>query len=201
MKKTFSFIFTFWIGLAALPGCNSCVCPKETYADIVGLQASIWAKTPTTIVDVTQPVRWDIIEYVSLYYHIRAYSQRGRAGWGMVAYACDCVEPGSAGSKERLTNLAIRTVFDFDAAHPAGSSVIDIATLTGGYRADNYKKVSFSVADFLAKGPVSYEDVKQFSRLTLTTPPTQKGPFALAITVTLDNGEVYTARTTAIQLL
>ena len=200
MRKAIGLIFVLWIGIAALPGCDSCVCPKATHADIIGLQSFIFAKTPTTTINVNEPVRWDIIDHFALNYEIRTYSQRRRAGWGTAAYACDCVPPGSLGSTETLTNLTVKTVFDFDATHPAGSSLTESVVLTGGYRTDKYKEVSLSVADFLAGGPVSYEDMIQFSKLSLLGTPTAKGPFALDITVTLDNGEVYTTRTTQIQL-
>ena len=195
MKKSFALIFVFWIGLAALPGCNSCVCPKATYADIIGLRSFINAKNPTTTVNVDEPVRWDVIDYFALSYDIRAYSHRNRPGWGMAVYACDCVPPGSLGSTETLTNLTVKTVFAFDDTHPAGSVLNELVAVADA------QSTLISLNNFLAKRPISYQDMIRFNRLTVAKTPVQEGPFALDITATLDNGETYTARTVTIQLL
>ncbi len=203
MKKVSALVVLFWIGMAALPGCDSCVCPKDRYADVIGLTPSIVkvdaATSGPNYIRGGESIPWSDIAFFNLTYEIRTYSQRNQPDWGMAVYACDCNPPGWSGSSEKLTTLTVRTVFDFDNAHPAGSLLTDIAVLRN-YNTGSINSSSIPLADFLAKGPVSYRDMLKFSQLSLTGKPTQKGPFALDITVTLDNGETYTTRTTPIQL-
>jgi hypothetical protein len=45
------------------------------------------------------------------------------------AYACSPPNPGYKGTKERVSSIRITSSFDFDAAHPAGSSLNDVFKL------------------------------------------------------------------------
>jgi len=87
----------------------------------------------------------------------------------------------------------VKTVYDFDRNHPAGSVMNDITSL---YNYLNNKPLS----KYLSEVPVSYN---QSSRLDLVIDraPASKGPFALDVTVELDNGETYTTRTPIIELI
>ncbi len=206
MKKAIAFTLLFWVGLVWLPGCfNNCSdCPDQKtvpkYADIIGLGSfmtkQITAASEQRTVQANDKLRWQDIVYISVLYSTRTYGTRmnpGRLSWGGAAYACDCIQPGYLGSEEKLVNLTVRTVYDFDAAHPAGS-VMNELTSTYGYPQNK------PLNEYLSKGPVAYGQSSRID-LVIDKAPVATGLFALDVTIALDNGEVYTTRTPVIQLI
>lgn len=204
MKKTVSFIMLFWIGMIAIPGCYDCNCPKDTYADINGLNLLVYRKVlPTSnfsIVEANAKINWNEVAYFSIGYAVRTYAvnfnQSERLiNWGAAVYACDCNPPGYLGTQEKLKYITVRTAFDFDTTHLAGSILNELTTVTAHPNAKN-----IPLNEYLSKGLVPYQHGNRFD-LVINQTPSPKGPFALDITVELDNGEVYTTRTPVIELI
>lgn len=206
MKKVIFFTLFFWVGLVSLPGClNNCTdCPDQNtvskYADIVGLGSFINKQITTNseprTVKANDRLRWDNITFFSIIYDIRTYGmrvRRPRPSWGTSAYACDCIQPGYLGSEEKLVNLTVKTVYNFDSSHSAGSVINDITSI---YRYLNNQ----SLNDYLLQMPIPYSTSSRID-LVIDRTPSAKGPFALDVTVELDNGEVYTTRTPVIELI
>lgn len=204
MKKIVSLFVVFILGGTGMPGCYPCKCPDvatiDKYADIEGVSSFLSKKATATSglgsVKANDRLSWDEIALFSVVYVIRTYGYdlpKKKVGtWGLAAYACDCVQPGYLGSTERLKNMTVKTVFDFDATHPAGSAL------------DEWVQVDFypsgkTLKRFLAEGPIPGISLGRHD-LTITKAPSVKGPFALDITVELDNGEIYTTQTLIVQL-
>ncbi len=97
--------------------------------------------------------------------------------------------PGSSGAKEEtFTNIAIKTLNDFDAAHPAGSDISEFYTINPTFEGNNRP-----LGQFLTEQTgvtVQFESYELF----LQQSPENSGTFQTEITVTLSNGEVYTAQ-------
>ena len=204
MLKTTFFTLLFWVGLAALPGCYRCNCgdPKP-FIDINGISSNAVKKVVSTStissVKAGDKLTWDDLVFLSAAYQIRYYASQLPAkstspSWGSVAYACSCDGYGYAGTTEKLKFMTVKTVYAFDAAYPAGSVMNELVTFI---TYPNPARTPF--ADYFLKGPIPYNTgALQF---VVTQAPANKGPFALEITVELDNGETYTARTPLIELI
>ncbi|MBC6697757.1 hypothetical protein [Hymenobacter sp. BT190] len=98
-----------------------------------------------------------------------------------VAYACSPLEPGFT---EQLDSLAITSRFDFDALHPAGTSLNDVLTTFDW---------SESLNDYLRVQAGRPEVALPL--LTLRAVPAQAGPQQFRVFYRLTNGEEYTAET------
>lgn len=208
MGKTFFFTILFWVGVLVIPGCDDCKCPPvstvDQYADIIGVATSASRKPLTasgsTLIRENEKVSWIEIDRISLYYTTRTYGhwsvpETPFGRWATAVYACDCNSPGYLGSQEKLTSITVKTAFDFDATHPAGSVINELTLITA-----NAAPNKIALNDYVKKGPFPYNEVNYFD-LVLTRSPAAKGPFALDVTVELDNGEVYTTRTPVIELI
>ncbi len=213
MKRTIYLTIVLLIGTIGMPGCDDCKCAKikggyvDKYLDIDGLSSFIVRKTvsvsgPNTF-KANDQVGWSEIAHFSLSYTTRTYGHRlaprNRTGqWGSVAYACDCTPPllsGYLGTQEKLKYITVRTVFNFDSDHPAGSIINGLTALAG-----NPGSSATPLNEYLSKGLIPYREKNSF-QLVISRTPSAKGPFALDITVELDNGEVYTNRTPIIELI
>ena len=205
MLKNTILTLLFWVGLAALPGCFRCDCedPKP-FVDINGLYSIAVKKSASSSTPVAvkagDKISWDDLVFLSATYQVRYYAgqlpaESASPPWGSVAYACKCSEEyGYLGTQEKLKFMTIRTVHDFDVTHPANSVINElIAFITYP------KPARTSLTDYFLKGPIPY-NTSGFQFL-VTQAPANKGPFALEITVELDNGETYTARTPLIELI
>ncbi len=203
MKKTLSLIILFIIGGVGVPGCYNCNCPKDTYADISGLNLLVYGKVSPTpnfrIIEANTKISWNEVAYFSIGYAVRTYGINSNQNeqlthWGSAVYACDCNPPGYLGTQEKLKYITVRTAFNFDPAHPAGSILNELTTVTVNSNTNN-----IPLNEYLSKGLIPYQQGSRLD-LVLNKAPSAKGPFALDITVELDNGEVYTTRTPVIQL-
>lgn len=200
MKKL---IFLTVILLIGVPGCDDCKCPEASkYIDINGMNSLIVKKAPTTsglgTAKAGDKVSWDEIDSFSVPLTTRLYGYHALPRstvrhWGTAVYACDCDPPGYLGTQEKIKKITVKTAFDFDASYPAGRVIDEIVTV-----GSNPKNVP--LIEYLSKGFIPYYQGSSF-RLFLIKAPSAKGPFALDITLELDNGEVYTTRTPVIELI
>lgn len=137
MLKDTVLTLLFWVGLIAIPGCFRCDCPdSKPFVDINGLYSRVVKKSvsSSTPVAVKAGDKLSQDELVFLYadYQVRYYANQLPAKsasphWGSAAYACKCSEEyGNAGTTEKLKFMTVRTVHDFDTAHPANSVVNEL---------------------------------------------------------------------------
>ena len=209
MKRMIHLTAVLLIGTIGMPGCDDCKCPGPNsvskYINIEGVgsyvskKSSASATSGPSAVKASDKVRWEELTYFSIGYTTRTYGarinqQKPRSSWGATAYACDCTYiPGYLGSQEKLKRITVRTVFDFDVNYPAGSTVDELVRVST-YPGDK------PLSEYLSKSPLPYNEYSRLD-LSINKVPSAKGPFALDITVELDNGEVYTTRTPVIELI
>ncbi|GAA4372871.1 hypothetical protein GCM10023186_02810 [Hymenobacter koreensis] len=167
--------------------------PALAYFDVEG--ANLFAlnspanQTSRSIVPNESVSRPNLLLAMSL--PVRYYSSAPARG-GNRAYACSPLEPGQLGTDERVDSLTIRSRFDYDAQHPAGSSLNDLVAL-----------------DYLPSGLIlepnriaeaNGQPLKQLN-FRLRRAPTASGPQQFRVRLRLTNGEVYTAETVSFTLL
>ena len=116
-------------------------------------------------------------------------SRRSASPWA--AYACDPVPNGYKGTEEEVQAITVRCDRDFDATHPAGSSLnAYFDYLNGGYfrrvREDN-------LAEYGKRFPLPA--ARSFGLRLLKAPDQKTGTYTFTVEYALTNGEVYTART------
>lgn len=115
----------------------------------------------------------------------------GSSAWE--AYACSPAPDGFRGSKESVKELTVRSEQDFDATHPAGSSLNEYFEYIN---TDDYTLKAVrpeSVAEYTRKLPLM--PPRNFV-LRLRQAPAQKGgSYTFIIHYELTNGEMYMART------
>ncbi|MFK7905562.1 MAG: hypothetical protein AB8B69_10575 [Chitinophagales bacterium] len=99
------------------------------------------------------------------------------------AYACSCIENGEQGGKETLQDLQIITKNDFDADHPANSSLNDLMVINFGQDEEN-------LVDYLERAVREPFMFPSFF-LTLKQGPSVPSNFEVTVAMTLDNGEFY----------
>jgi hypothetical protein len=124
-------------------------------------------------------------------YHADLRKPSGSSAWE--AYACSPAPDGFQGSKESVKELAVRSEQDFDATHPAGSSLNEYFEYinTDDYNGDHSQ--TKSLTDYTRTLPAM--PPRDFV-LRLRQAPAQKaGSYTFTVYYELTNGEVYTART------
>lgn len=107
-------------------------------------------------------------------------------GGSGVAYACSPRDPEFT---EQLDSLVITSRFDFDAQHPAGTSLNDVLTTFDW---------SESLNDYLRERAGRPDIVLPL--LKLRTVPAQAGPQQFRVFYRLTNGEEYTAEAVAVTI-
>ncbi len=116
---------------------------------------------------------------------------RGRSASPWAAYACDPVPPGYEGTKEEVQAITVRCDQDFDATHPAGSSLnAYFDYLNGSYL--TYVRVS-NLVEYSNQFPVPAE--RSFGLRLRQAPDRKTGTYTFTVEYALTNGEVLTART------
>ena len=121
--------------------------------------------------------------------NVRLYSWQAPArpaagGLFPAAYAC---LPPSPTFTEQLDSLTIRSRFDYDARHPAGTSLNDLLVAT-----DEYRRLPLPLPDYLTQYPGQLAIQLE---LRLASAPAQPGRQQFVVRYRLRNGETYTALT------
>jgi len=108
------------------------------------------------------------------------------------AAACDCIEDGYLGSRERLRSFTVLTINDFDARHLANDTINDLlrTVVSPGQTLD---LVTFLQADTALIRQHDYV-------LYLKKRPELRTDFAARITIVLQNGESYTTTTQPVNI-
>lgn len=175
--------------------CDICNCPKPKgdYFNINGISADSYRKRGTCCADKMgtgeEAVLSDhslLVRYQYEYFSARQFS----APWAGIsllssAAACDCFEDGTLGTKEYLRQFTVVTLNDFDAQHLANDTINDLLRIQTSL--NNIQDLT----DYLRTDTAR---IQQFSyTLYLRKRPTLQLPFAAKVSVTLQNGESYTA--------
>jgi hypothetical protein len=178
---------------AVLEGCtdtNNCqVGSPEAFFDVQGVLLTAFRATTYQLLSPNESIAAADIR-LEVRPQVRYYSFRAcRAGWLPSAYACPPTPtPGYKGTSEVLDSLAVRCVYTYDAAHPAGSSLNDLL---------------FNESDGQVLPPVPLRGTaleQQGLSLRLRRAPAQPGPQQFVVRYRLTNGETYTARTPVLAL-
>ena len=124
---------------------------------------------------------------------VRVYSwqaaPRPAGGFFPAAYA---LTPAAPTFTETLDSLRVRSRFDYDARHLAGTPLNDLLLAT-----DDVQRVALPLPDYLTQG--NGRLTTQLN-LRLSAAPAQAGPQQFEVRYRLRNGEVYTALTLALRL-
>jgi hypothetical protein len=170
-----------------LSGTDKCGGDSLPYYDVQGVR--FWAMQPgqqvqsgSTASVATLSLRLDL----DVRYYSAAPAPAGR--FLAAAMACDPAPPGFRGTTERIDSLVIRSRYDYDAQHPAGSSLNDILLV------DNS---THSLAHHLQGGQ---KEPSQQLWLRLSAAPTRSATQEFVVRYRLTNGEVYTAATPAFRI-
>ena len=114
------------------------------------------------------------------------------AGAG-AAYACSPKPNGEEGSKESVKELVVRCEQDFDATHPAGSSLNEYFEYVSVSEYRSQFVPVGNLADYVQQFPAM--PPRNFALRLLKAPAQKAGPYTFTIYYELTNGEAYTVRT------
>jgi hypothetical protein len=192
-----AFLFLFSIGFS-LQNCKEssfggCGCGPflGNYFDVNGLEIISYKKRGTCCADpifVHETVIFSNLSIIALNYkvdYIAACNHSNSASFFSTLNACTCAQSGELGAKnERLSNLSIITLNDFDSTHLANDTINDLFEhITYNNKQD--------LNTFLATD-TSFIKNTGLSILLKTKPQINKQLKFKAI-IKLSNGEVYTA--------
>ncbi|QQX77160.1 MULTISPECIES: hypothetical protein [Aequorivita] len=177
-------------------GSDDCNCGPITgaYFDIQGMEMTQYKKTgEDTFEQMEENELVNYSDYKSLLitYDVDFISQKPKRtkmpSFSFIpsAYACSCRENGDAGSKnEKLTNITVITLNDFDDNHRANDTLNDIMIVEGAYfEEDQY------LEDYLVNDTLNVQF--PFIRLKVDRKPTLNENYKIRVKVELSTGEVY----------
>jgi hypothetical protein len=190
MKKALSLLLLAIAPLgAALDGCtedkDKCSSNQpDKFYDLQGL--TLAAIRPATGQSVTAGETVTAAEVLLEIKHQVRYhaTQPVRAGWLPAAYACPPTPyAGYKGTTEILDSLVVRSVFVYDASHPAGAAINDLL-------------LEKETGKPLPPVPAQHTSPALYGlQLRFRQAPAQAGPQQFVVRYRLTNGETYSART------
>ena len=108
------------------------------------------------------------------------------------AYSCSCLDNGTKGSQEKLTEFKVITRNDFDADHLANDTINSLINISV-FRNEPIDLNTFLQTDTTNIGYDAFD-------LTLKSAPTSSEEFAVDILIRLDNGEEFLSPTGSVKL-
>ncbi len=173
---------------------DDCNCGPITgrYFDINGMELNNYKTVGTNSVSLMvadEAVQYDDYAGLLVDYSVDYISQ-SRSKWPSFslipsAYACSCVSDGDRGSKnEKLANLTVITLNDFDDDHLANDTINDLIVVKGFYyEGDQY------LEDYLVSDTINI----QFPgiQLLVDKKPALNENYKVKVIVELSTGEVY----------
>ncbi|OAD91498.1 hypothetical protein A7A78_03115 [Aequorivita soesokkakensis] len=175
-------------------GGDDCNCGPITgrYFDINGMELNNYKKVGENSVSLmveNEAVPYSDYSGLTVEYSVDYISQK-RSKWPNFsltpsAYACSCVGNGESGSKnEKLSNLTVITLNDFDETHRANDTIDDLI-LVKGY----YSEVDEYLEDYLVNDTqnIQFEGIQ----LLVDRKPTLNENYKVKVVVELSTGEVY----------
>lgn len=188
MKKTLSILLLLLVGIpagAVLQGCNDCAYSEaEKFFDVQGVTLDAFRATTNQRVVPNESIAAAGIR-LEVNLQARFYSFKiHQSSWLTTAYACEPSQTGGyGGTVEGLDSLVVRSVYAYDAVHPAGSSINDLLVNQSNRQA---------LPAVPERGTVP--ELNGLS-LQLRQGPAQAGPQQFVLRYRLTNGKTYTART------
>ncbi|SHL69177.1 hypothetical protein [Hymenobacter psychrotolerans] len=173
-----------------LPACETCGPFKQEYYDIVGLQALLMRQTAAAVQVLTTGQRVSAADLqLQLRLDTQLYSAQPAPTGGFAAMACDYPSPSYT---ESIDSLTVTSRYDYDAQHPAGSSLNDLVQLE-----DEYGQ-QISLREWL----VVPRQIGSFPNMVFRFRQAPAGSLVQQFRVRQHqtNGEVYTAETVAIEI-
>ena len=175
-------------------GC-SCEKLQSKYFNIGGISATNFRKRGTCCADKMGAGEAVALadHHLSVRYQVSYFSAKpsrpARSAFSLInqAVACDCLDDGYLGSKERLKSLTVVTLNDFDAQHLANDTINDLLRIT------TLPDKSEDLTTYL-RGDTALIGQQDYV-LYLQKRPALRTDFAAKITVALQNGESYTTTT------
>lgn len=173
---------------------NDCNCGPITgsYFDIKGMESANYRNIDENSVrrmleNETVPYS----EYAGLWieYEVDYISQRRSkpSSFSMInsAYACSCLYDGYAGSKnEKLANISVITLNDFDETHRANDTINDLIVVKGYYFQEDEYLQNYLVNDTTN---ILFPGIQ----LLVDRKPTLNENYKVKVVVELSTGEVY----------
>ncbi|RAK65747.1 hypothetical protein [Hymenobacter edaphi] len=172
--------------LIGLPGCDECGPFKQQYIDVNEARLLATRARPGSSVVIVGSGETVAAAELQLQLLLRgpAYSAVPERAGGFAAVAC---EPADPQFTETVDSLRVSSLYDFDAAHPAGTSLNDFIQTSDG----SGRPVSLTslLATPQAAGWLNHKI------LTLAQAPAGAHPQQFRVRCHLTNGEVYQAET------
>jgi hypothetical protein len=168
--------------------CGDVILP--TYYDVQGLGAMLVRQPANAAAEALAPNASVASPELRLRLALqeRYYTAARVPGLVAAAYACPPAAPaGVLGTLERTGSLAITSAHPYDAAHPAGASLLDLLADTPG-------------STFRQPSTQAPQEPFRWLAFALQTPPAAAGPQRFRVYYRQTNGEVYTAETVTITL-
>ena len=163
------------------------------FFDIQGADALVFQHSPTGGFELVEPLDTIVFrENTGLYvsyqadYHALRSSRDASFGWVASAMACSFIGGYDGSKNERLDGLTVVTENDYDAEHPAGSSIVDLLEVQFELPNDTQP-----LNDYLANQTETIQS--QVLQLNLLRAPASDGAFQFTIQVDLSTGEQYEA--------
>ncbi|MEO0470330.1 MAG: hypothetical protein AAF206_11955 [Bacteroidota bacterium] len=137
-------------------------------------------------------IPFDSLERIYIDYQVD-YLAENQANWSFslipAAYACSFIPGGSGSKEEGLVSFKITTLNDFDTAHPANSSIIDLFDYYGSYYEPRQTPITLSSFLNTQNENLTEEDLA----LRLNKAPELNPEFKIKVRMELSTGEVYEA--------
>ncbi len=172
---------------------GDCNCGPVTgrFFDIKGMELHSYKKTgenSAALMTENEAVTYNDYSGLSVQYTVD-YISESRSQWPnfsliQSAYACSCIFDGDSGSKnEKLSNITVITLNDFDESHKANDTINDLILATAYSLEDQY------LQDYL----LNHTENIPFPGINLKVDrkPTLNENYKVKIIVELSTGEVY----------
>ena len=173
---------------------DDCNCGPITgrFFDINGMEVNNYKKigdNPSVLITENEAVAYTDYTGLTVEYAVDFIS-RSKSKWAdfsliQSAYACTCISDGDSGSKnEKLANLTVITLNDFDENHRANDTINDLMVVKGFYNLEDQY-----LEDYLENDTLNI----QFPALNLKVDrkPTLNENYKVKVVVALSTGEVY----------
>lgn len=174
-------------------GSDDCNCGPITgeYFDIKGMELNNYKKTgehSAAVMDENEAVFYSDYSGLNVEYSVD-YISESHSQWPNFslipsAYACSCVYDGDRGSKnEKLSNITVITLNDFDESHRANDTINDLILATSFSLEDEY------LEDYLLNQTenIPFPEIN----LKVDRKPTLNENYKVKVVVELSTGEVY----------
>jgi len=175
----------------SFPSCSSlnCSCPDETFFNVEGLDL--------LFIMAGESVEFNDGKYIHLDYQVDYHTQATpQWDWSFSlmnsAYACSCIVGAVRSKEEKLVNLSIITLNDFDDDHLANSDITDLLEFKGHFWDGEYYNDNggLTMTEYVTNRKDKLLDGEDIV-LKLLSAPTLNESFKIKVVMELSDGEIY----------